>query len=115
MRAILLARATRTSIGGLRATMRAIHDPAGAPWRATWSKTLFAPMMGRPPSSGGLNPDTHGRSLDNPQATCRLSQSQSVGPRSARTRSSRAHAVHDRVVFGPCSAEALSGWLEQGR
>ena len=39
MRAILLASATRTSIGGLRATMRAIHDPAGAPLRATQSKT----------------------------------------------------------------------------
>ena len=47
MRAILLANATRTSIGGLRATIRAIHDPAGAPLRATHSKTLFAPMISK--------------------------------------------------------------------
>jgi hypothetical protein len=47
MRAILLARATRTSIGGLRATMRAIHEPAGAPFRATQLTTALAPMISR--------------------------------------------------------------------
>ena len=47
MRAILLARATRTSIGGLRASIRAMHDSADAPLRATPSKTLFAPIMSK--------------------------------------------------------------------
>ena len=47
MRAILLASATRTSIGGLRATMRAIHEPAGAPLRATQLATALAPMISR--------------------------------------------------------------------
>src|SRR3954463_11429107 len=32
IRAILLASATRTSIGGLRASMRPSHEPAGAPF-----------------------------------------------------------------------------------
>ncbi len=33
MRAILLASATRTSMGGLRASMRPSHEPAGTPLR----------------------------------------------------------------------------------
>src|SRR3954466_12619326 len=47
MRAILLAKATRTSIGGLQASMRAIQEPAGAPWRAAQRRTALAPMISR--------------------------------------------------------------------
>ena len=48
MRAILLASATRTSIGGLRASMRAIHEPAGSAIAGgPASKTLLAPMISR--------------------------------------------------------------------
>src|SRR4051794_18655267 len=47
MRAILLAKATRTSIGGLQASMRAIQEPAGAPWRAAQRKTALAPIINR--------------------------------------------------------------------
>src|SRR3954453_13123322 len=46
MRAILLAKATRTSIGGLQASMRAIQEPAGAPWRAAQRRTALAPIIG---------------------------------------------------------------------
>jgi hypothetical protein len=47
MRAILLASATRTSIGGLRAIIRASHEPAGAPLRAARIKIVFAPIISR--------------------------------------------------------------------
>src|SRR3954447_22150993 len=47
MRAILLAKATRTSIGGLQASMRAIQEPAGAPWRAAQRRTALAPIINR--------------------------------------------------------------------
>src|SRR3954470_5866359 len=39
IRAILLASATRTSIGGLRASMRPSHEPAGTPLRAAQRAT----------------------------------------------------------------------------
>jgi hypothetical protein len=45
--AILLASATRTSIGGFRASMRAIQDPASAPLRAAQRGTVLAPMVSR--------------------------------------------------------------------
>src|SRR4051794_28946484 len=44
IRAILLASATRTSIGGLRASMRPSHEPAGTPLRAAQRATALAPM-----------------------------------------------------------------------
>jgi hypothetical protein len=51
MRAILLAKATRTSIGGLQVSMRAIHEPAGAPagapGRAAQRRTVLAPIISR--------------------------------------------------------------------
>src|SRR4051812_30427721 len=50
IRAILLASATRTSIGGLRASMRPSHEPAGTPLRAAQRATAQAPMISKPPS-----------------------------------------------------------------
>src|SRR4051812_34275447 len=47
MRAILLAKATRTSIGGLRASMRPSHEPAGTPLRAAQRATALAPMISK--------------------------------------------------------------------
>src|SRR3954470_15925576 len=47
MRAILLAKATRTSIGGLRASMRPSHVPAGTPLRAAQRATALAPMISK--------------------------------------------------------------------
>src|SRR5215210_3810820 len=47
IRAILLASATRTSIGGLRASMRPSHDPAGTPLRAAQRATALAPMISK--------------------------------------------------------------------
>ena len=45
MRAILLASATLTSIGGLRASILASHDPGAAPLRARHTTSLLAPMI----------------------------------------------------------------------
>ena len=45
MRAILLASATATSILGLRASIRASHDPGGAPRRTAQRTTLIAPVI----------------------------------------------------------------------
>src|SRR5215217_7502871 len=53
MRAILLAKATRTSIGGLQASMRAIQEPAGAPWRA--AQRGFGAQFGWWAQSGSLD------------------------------------------------------------
>ena len=47
MRAILLARATVTSIFGLRANICASHDPLGAPRRLACRTTALAPMINR--------------------------------------------------------------------
>src|SRR3954454_22574630 len=47
IRAILLASATRTSIGGLRASMRPSHEPAGTPLRAGQRATALAPMISK--------------------------------------------------------------------
>src|SRR5215210_6054209 len=47
IRAILLASATRTSIGGLRASMRPSHEPAGTPLRAAQRATALAPMISK--------------------------------------------------------------------
>ena len=47
MRAILLARATVTSIFGLRASICASHDPSGAPRRLACRTTALAPMISR--------------------------------------------------------------------
>src|SRR3954470_13052951 len=47
IRAILLASATRTSIGGLRASMRPSHEPAGTPLRAAQRATVLAPMISK--------------------------------------------------------------------
>src|SRR4051812_36734512 len=47
MRAILLASATRTSMGGLRASMRPSHEPAGTPLRAAQRATALAPMISK--------------------------------------------------------------------
>src|SRR5215212_3464676 len=47
IRAILLASATRTSRGGLRASMRPSHDPAGTPLRAAQRATALAPMISK--------------------------------------------------------------------
>src|SRR4051812_31392528 len=47
MRAIVLASATRTSIGGLRASMRPSHEPAGTPLRAAQRATALAPMISK--------------------------------------------------------------------
>src|SRR3954454_9749210 len=47
MRAILVAKATRTSIVGLRASIRPIHEPPGAPWRAAQRRTALAPIISR--------------------------------------------------------------------
>src|SRR5215467_12397901 len=47
MRAILLARATVTSIFGLRANICASHDPLGAPRRLACRTTALAPMIKR--------------------------------------------------------------------
>jgi hypothetical protein len=43
----LLAKATATSIRGLRVSMRCNHDPAGAPFRAAQPTTALAPMISR--------------------------------------------------------------------
>jgi len=43
----LLARATVTSIFGLRASICASHDPSGAPRRLAWRTTALAPMISR--------------------------------------------------------------------
>src|SRR3954451_23460851 len=45
MRAILLARATVTSIRGLRASIRASHEPAAAPRRQAQRTTALAPRI----------------------------------------------------------------------
>ncbi len=42
---ILLASATLTSIGGLRASILASHDPGAAPLRARHTTSLLAPMI----------------------------------------------------------------------
>src|ERR687897_666073 len=47
IRAILLASATRTSIAGLRASMRPSHEPAGTPLRAAQRATALAPMISK--------------------------------------------------------------------
>src|SRR5215469_17851422 len=47
MRAILLARATVTSIFGLRANICASHEPLGAPRRLACRTTALAPMISR--------------------------------------------------------------------
>src|SRR5215467_9438012 len=47
MRAILLARATVTSIFGLRANICASHEPLGAPRRLGCRTTALAPMINR--------------------------------------------------------------------
>src|SRR4051794_14276074 len=48
IRAILLVSATRTSIGGLRASMRPSHEPAGGtPLRAAQRATALAPMISK--------------------------------------------------------------------
>src|SRR4051795_3350036 len=47
IRAIVLASATRTSIGGLRASMRPSHEPAGTPLRAAQRATALAPMISK--------------------------------------------------------------------
>src|SRR3954447_27016309 len=47
IRAILLASATRTSIGGLRASMPPSHEPAGTPLRAAQRATALAPMISK--------------------------------------------------------------------
>ena len=47
IRAILLARATVTSMRGLRTSMRPSHEPSGAPRRAAWRTTALAPMIKR--------------------------------------------------------------------
>src|SRR3954447_13083490 len=47
IRAILLASATRTSMGGLRASMRPSHEPAGTPLRAAQRATALAPMISK--------------------------------------------------------------------
>src|SRR3954453_14770467 len=47
MRAILLASATRTSIGGLRASMRPSQHAAGPPLRPAQRATALAPMISK--------------------------------------------------------------------
>src|SRR3954453_24170587 len=47
IRAILLATATRTSIGGWRASMRPSPEPAGTPLRAAQRATALAPMISK--------------------------------------------------------------------
>src|SRR6516164_7899616 len=47
MRGIFLARATVTSIFGLRANICASHDPLGAPRRLACWTTALAPMINR--------------------------------------------------------------------
>ena len=47
IRVILLASATRTSIGGLRVIMLANHDPGFAPLRDAQPATALAPTMSR--------------------------------------------------------------------
>src|SRR3954454_19970418 len=47
MRAVLLARATVTSIRGLRASIRASHDPSAAPRWLAHRTTALAPRMSR--------------------------------------------------------------------
>jgi hypothetical protein len=47
LRAILLASATRTSIGGLRLSIRSSHDPAIAPLRPAQEATTLAPMISK--------------------------------------------------------------------
>lgn len=45
MRALLLAKAPMTSIGGLRATIRPSHEPACMPLRPAQRTTALAAMM----------------------------------------------------------------------
>src|SRR4051812_19711645 len=47
IRAIVLASATRTSIGGLRASMRPRHEPARTPLRAAQPAPALAPMISK--------------------------------------------------------------------
>lgn len=47
MRAVLLANATVTSIGGLRASIRPSHEPAGTPLRLAHRTTALEAMMRR--------------------------------------------------------------------
>src|SRR5215203_1673066 len=47
MRAVLLARATVTSIFGLRASIRASHEPAGVPRCPAQRTTALAPRMSK--------------------------------------------------------------------
>ena len=47
MRAFLLATATMTSIGGLRASIRPSHESAGTPLRLAQRTTALAAMMSR--------------------------------------------------------------------
>src|SRR5262249_20146137 len=51
-RAILLARATVTSISGLRANICASQEPLGAPRRLACCTTALAPLINRRRSSG---------------------------------------------------------------
>ena len=46
-RAILLARVTVTSILGLRVSICASHEPAGAPRRLAWRTPALAPRISR--------------------------------------------------------------------
>jgi hypothetical protein len=46
-RAILLAKATVTNIFGLRVSICASHDPAGAPRKQAWRITALAPRMSK--------------------------------------------------------------------
>src|SRR3982751_6295400 len=65
MRAILLASATRTSIGGLRASMRPSHEPAGTPLRAE-SRTMppFSILDLAPIPQGATPAEALRRTLD---------------------------------------------------
>src|SRR4051794_35826064 len=47
IRAIVLASATRTSIGGLRASMRPSHEPAGTPLRAAQRAPRRVPVTNK--------------------------------------------------------------------
>src|SRR5215213_4215752 len=47
MRAVLLANATVTSMRGLRSSIRASQDPAGAPLMQAWRTTALPPMMSK--------------------------------------------------------------------
>ena len=102
-RAILLARATVTSIFGLRGSICASHDPAGAPRRQACRITALAPRMSKRRMVRSPRFDTAPSFCLPPVDFCRgVSPSQAAKSRPARKFSAAGtSAVIAVAVIGP--------------